>query len=144
MVNMSIVHGPRDLQNSADDCLFKFPYKPLDSSKSEIRVINLKPGVAPSPVECNLQHVPMAHKSRVSYRALSYTWGAPEPTKILSLMAFKSRSARTFGKLYTTFVDLTRIFGFGLMRCVSTKKMYLRGMSKCPEWELYTIKLRRF
>ncbi|KAE9378955.1 HET-domain-containing protein, partial [Stipitochalara longipes BDJ] len=62
-----------------------FPYKHLDSTKSEIRIINLRPGVAPSPVECTLEHVPMAHKSRKTYRALSYTWGPLEPTKLLSL-----------------------------------------------------------
>ncbi|PMD36727.1 HET-domain-containing protein [Hyaloscypha variabilis F] len=85
VVNMSIVHGLRDLAIPLDGSAFAFPYKPLDSSKSEIRVINLKHGVAPSPVECTLQHIPMASKSRGFYRALSYTWGPSEPTKVLLL-----------------------------------------------------------
>jgi hypothetical protein len=85
VVNMSIVHGPRDLAKDPEDTAFTFPYQPLDASKSEIRIINLKPGTASSPLQCALQHVPTANKSRASYKALSYTWGAPEPTKILLL-----------------------------------------------------------
>ncbi|PMD15205.1 hypothetical protein NA56DRAFT_550813, partial [Hyaloscypha hepaticicola] len=53
------------------------------SSKSEIRIIILKPSTVSMPLECTLQHVSNANKSRASYKALSYTWGPPEPTKIL-------------------------------------------------------------
>ena len=85
MVNMSVVHGPRYLAMPTEDTAFTFPYQPLDSSKSEIGIIILEPGTASSPLKCNLQHVSNANKSRASYKALSYTWGPPEPTKLLSL-----------------------------------------------------------
>ena len=85
VVNMSIVHGPQVLEKFPENTAFTFPYLPLDSSKSEIRTIILKPGTVSMPLECTLQHVSNASKSRASYKALSYTWGPPEPTKILVL-----------------------------------------------------------
>lgn len=91
VVNMSVVHGPRELGKNPEDTAFTFPYQPLDASKSEIRIINLKPGTASSPLECTLEHVSNANKSRASYKALSYTWGCPEPTKILSLDGIQTR-----------------------------------------------------
>lgn len=49
-------------------------WRPLDPSKSEIRLLQLHP--APSeevPIECTLQKVSL--DSAPAYRALSYTWG---------------------------------------------------------------------
>ena len=85
VVNLSIVHGPRELETHPKGSDFAFPYQPLNPQKSEIRVITLHPGTQSSPIECSLHHIPNASKSRASYKALSYTWGAPEPTRILSL-----------------------------------------------------------
>ncbi len=82
---MSIVHGPQVLEKFPENTAFAFPYLPLDSTKSEIRIIILKPSTVSMPLECTLQHASNSNKSRASYKALSYTWGLPEPTKILSL-----------------------------------------------------------
>lgn len=85
VVNMSVMHGPGNPATRPEIAPFTFPYQPLDVDKSEIRVITLKPGTGSSSIECVLEHVATTTKSRASYKALSYTWGAPEPTRILSL-----------------------------------------------------------
>ncbi len=58
-----------------------FPYRPLSSRKHQIRLLRL---LSPSSgadlddgVKCSLETVRLDKK--VSYRALSYTWGVPDP-----------------------------------------------------------------
>lgn len=84
MVNMSLVHG---IASAAplQDSIPLFPYRPLDTSKLEIRVVILKPGSLSMPIECDLEHISTKQDSCPSYKALSYTWGAPEHSKTISL-----------------------------------------------------------
>ncbi|CZR64315.1 uncharacterized protein PAC_14213 [Phialocephala subalpina] len=84
-VNMSIVHGPGNNATNLDSNSSTFPYQPLNVEKSEIRIIILKPGTTSSPLECCLKHINPKAKPRVRYKALSYTWGSPEPTRTMTL-----------------------------------------------------------
>ncbi|KAK4892152.1 hypothetical protein LTR27_009336 [Elasticomyces elasticus] len=62
------------------------PYQALDASRMEIRVLDLLPGWYRSPVKCRLRTVSIAGKDNMPYYAgLSYTWGAPLPSKTISL-----------------------------------------------------------
>lgn len=59
----------------------RFEYKPLSRKKHQIRVLRLKnlesEGSSSGDIHCTIKTVTL--KSKPSYRALSYTWGAPEP-----------------------------------------------------------------
>ncbi|KAK5713740.1 hypothetical protein LTR17_017507 [Elasticomyces elasticus] len=61
-------------------------YQPLDASRKEIRVLDLLPGRYRSPIKCRLRTVSIADKVDLPYYAgLSYTWGAPLPSKTISI-----------------------------------------------------------
>lgn len=83
-VNMSVVHGMGSAAPQKDSMPL-FPYRPLDASELEIRVVTLKPGSLSMPIECDLEHISTKQGSCPSYKALSYTWGAPEHSKTISL-----------------------------------------------------------
>jgi hypothetical protein len=68
-----------------DDAPISFPYKPLDISRLEIRVLTLLPDAKSAPIACELNHVATNKGSRPSYKALSYTWGSPEIKNTISL-----------------------------------------------------------
>ncbi|OAL48429.1 HET-domain-containing protein, partial [Pyrenochaeta sp. DS3sAY3a] len=59
----------------------RFEYKPLSRRKHQIRVLRVKNlgsgGSSSGDVHCTIETVTL--KSKPSYRALSYTWGPPEP-----------------------------------------------------------------
>ncbi|CAG8953817.1 hypothetical protein HYFRA_00006709 [Hymenoscyphus fraxineus] len=64
----------------------KFPYQPLDPSRQEIRLLELRPGEESSPIQASLI------KARLSedllYEALSYAWGEdPSMTVPISLIS---------------------------------------------------------
>jgi hypothetical protein len=46
------------------------------SPPTQIRVLHLLPGTKEDDIQCSLRHV--AISQRVSYEALSYTWGLPD------------------------------------------------------------------
>ncbi|EFW98735.1 heterokaryon incompatibility protein [Grosmannia clavigera kw1407] len=50
-----------------------YPYRPLDTSQHEIRLLALLPGAAEDEIACRMAHAPLFAK--LSYEALSYTWG---------------------------------------------------------------------
>jgi hypothetical protein len=54
-----------------------FPYRQLDESKNEIRLLHIKPGVPGADIHCDLIHTSLG--SCPVYKALSYTWGSSEP-----------------------------------------------------------------
>ncbi|KAK4892944.1 hypothetical protein LTR27_008672 [Elasticomyces elasticus] len=55
------------------------PYRPLDTSRTEIRVLDLLPGRYKSPIKCRLRTVSIADEENLPYyAALSYTWGSAE------------------------------------------------------------------
>lgn len=64
-------------------------YAPLDRSKAEIRLIELLPRAANStspskrPPQCNLIHASLDDK--LDYSALSYTWGDPRDTQMITI-----------------------------------------------------------
>ncbi|KAK4955515.1 hypothetical protein LTR10_006454 [Elasticomyces elasticus] len=61
-------------------------YTPLDVSRKEIRVLDLLPGFYRSPIKCRLRTVSIADSNNLPYYAgLSYTWGAPLPSKTISV-----------------------------------------------------------
>lgn len=61
-----------------------FSYRPLDSSKDEIRIIQIRPAVDnATKLECSLKHVSLAEKPQ--YEALSYTWGSDRCTESIML-----------------------------------------------------------
>jgi hypothetical protein len=84
-VDMSIIHGPADIDLKYEDSSPGFPYEPLDTTGLEIRLVILKPGTKSAPIECDLEHVSTSKKSRPLYKALSYTWGSPETRKTIRL-----------------------------------------------------------
>ncbi|USP76812.1 HET-domain-containing protein [Curvularia clavata] len=53
----------------------EYIYRPLNSGDQEIRLITIKAGRGPDPVECSLDHVSLGDKPQ--YEALSYVWGNP-------------------------------------------------------------------
>ncbi|KAK5734177.1 hypothetical protein LTR17_009160 [Elasticomyces elasticus] len=62
------------------------PYQALNASRMEIRVLDLLPGRYRSPIRCRLRTVSIADKDDLPYYAgLSYTWGAPLPSKTVSV-----------------------------------------------------------
>ncbi|KAK3638746.1 hypothetical protein LTR56_012853 [Elasticomyces elasticus] len=62
------------------------PYQALDASRREIRVLDLLPGRYRSPIKCRLRTVSIADKKDLPYYAgLSYTWGAPLPSKTICI-----------------------------------------------------------
>jgi hypothetical protein len=50
VANLSIIHGPSDASLSNFPAEGQFPYQPLDTSKLEIRVITLHPGIRTTPI----------------------------------------------------------------------------------------------
>lgn len=52
-----------------------FPYLPLDDSITTIRLLNLLPGEASSPLRCTIEHEVLTET--VEYVALSYAWKDP-------------------------------------------------------------------
>jgi hypothetical protein len=84
--NLSIIHGPGDASLSNFPVEGQFPYQPLDTSKLEIRVITLHPGIRTTPIYCSLTHIATNSKStKPIYKALSYTWGTAEAPKTIAL-----------------------------------------------------------
>ena len=85
LLNTFSVHGQPQENDTP-----KFPYKPLNMSnydfeQSEIRILLLKPGLKPSPIQCSVQNLAIAEARSLKFRALSYTWGPPEETKTIIL-----------------------------------------------------------
>jgi hypothetical protein len=60
-----------------------YKYTPLDRDLEEIRVLELLPGVDPAKIEGRLRIHSLAKPS--IYDALSYTWGDPSITKLITL-----------------------------------------------------------
>lgn len=89
LVNMSTIHGVGDSTCQPEKSSIPFPYKPLDPSKLEIRVVTLKPGTGSAPIECTIRHVARNAGCRPIYSALSYTWGPPDIVKMISLQGIK-------------------------------------------------------
>jgi hypothetical protein len=56
----------------ANDC---FPYQPLDIKRKQIRLLELHPGLANTPIRCSLKTVILSELPL--YDALSYEWGQP-------------------------------------------------------------------
>jgi hypothetical protein len=52
-----------------------YKYKPLNTTKDEIRVLRILPGKSNEPLRCNLIHIPLTKSA--SYEALSYAWSDP-------------------------------------------------------------------
>jgi hypothetical protein len=57
-----------------------FVHEPVDRSLQEIRLICVMPE-ADGPIECKFKHINLQSNPTPEYRALSYTWGAPNPVQ---------------------------------------------------------------
>ena len=57
----------------------QFDYKPLDETKSEIRVLSVFPDLDNQQVRCTLNHFPCT-EAYPPFVALSYCWGDPDDT----------------------------------------------------------------
>ncbi|KAF7551892.1 hypothetical protein G7Z17_g4709 [Cylindrodendrum hubeiense] len=60
-----------------------FQHQPLDPEKRQIRLFELSPGKPGSRISGKLIHVSLNDNPR--FEALSYTWGLPQPTYIVSI-----------------------------------------------------------
>ncbi|KAH8674536.1 heterokaryon incompatibility protein-domain-containing protein, partial [Tricladium varicosporioides] len=58
-------------------------YEPLDTSRHEIRLLNIHPGIAGTKIRANL--IVVSLDDTPSYEALSYTWGDPSQTSTIEL-----------------------------------------------------------
>ncbi|PMD33948.1 HET-domain-containing protein [Hyaloscypha variabilis F] len=85
MINLSVIHGPSDVSLSLVPAEEQFPYQPLDTTKFEIRVITLHPGIQTDQIHCSMTHIATNRGSKPRYTALSYTWGTPESPKSILL-----------------------------------------------------------
>lgn len=54
-----------------------FPYRPLDISLHEIRLLTILPGEFSDPISCTIRHVSLP--TCPAYEALSYVWGDDQP-----------------------------------------------------------------
>jgi hypothetical protein len=61
-----------------------FLYKPLDLTKSQIRLLKILPGAKGDRIRCITFHADLDDKD-LRYEALSYTWGSPFPVKIITV-----------------------------------------------------------
>jgi hypothetical protein len=52
-----------------------YPYRALDNSRNEIRVLRICPNVYEADIECHMTHISLDGESLPEYYALSYTWG---------------------------------------------------------------------
>ena len=79
--NESASAAPKVKGDPIDAQFIPFKYAPLDSTRKQIRVLKLC-GATDGIIKCTLQTVEIGHDSRskISYRALSYTWGPEKPT----------------------------------------------------------------
>jgi hypothetical protein len=59
-------------------------YSPLQAGGGEIRLIRLLPGLASADIEIEIYHKEMS--SNPTYEALSYVWGSPELTDVVSVI----------------------------------------------------------
>ena len=50
-------------------------YTPVNSHKREVRLVTIKSGTPPEPIQCNLSYVSLNDTPK--YEALSYVWGDP-------------------------------------------------------------------
>lgn len=60
-----------------------YNYQPLDRTRRQIRLVTLLPGQQGSPIRCTLHIADLDAKLR--YEALSYEWGAANPTREIEL-----------------------------------------------------------
>jgi hypothetical protein len=131
VVNMSIIHSPQVLEKFPENTAFTFPHLPLDSSKSEIRIIILKPSTVSVPLGCTLQHVPMPTSLEQPTKRCP-TLGVPHSQQRYSyLMASKYRSARISGKPRTIFAKKVPAFGSGL-RQFAFRSLFRLSNSQIP------------
>jgi hypothetical protein len=61
-----------------------FVHEPVDRFLQEIRLICVIPE-ADGPIKCKLKHVNLQSNKTPDYRALSYTWGAPNPVQNITV-----------------------------------------------------------
>jgi hypothetical protein len=59
-------------------------YETLDG-QSEIRLVRVLPGEVSATIECELDRVEMDEAHKHCYKALSYTWGSPSATRVITL-----------------------------------------------------------
>lgn len=64
-------------------------YKPLDSNRSEIRLVTLNPGNFADDIRCSLSTVSL--DDGISYEALSYVWGDPGSTRQIVIDGLPAR-----------------------------------------------------
>ena len=90
------LHGPS--QESTDILLemsqksSKFPYRPLDWKRSEIRVVNLQPGAESDPVVCKIDNMFLDQDSAQpgkQFTALSYCWRSADASNTILLEGHK-------------------------------------------------------
>jgi hypothetical protein len=61
------------------------PYKNLDSSLKEIRLLEVEPGVGDDILICKLKHVSLLENPAPIYETISYCWGAPRDLASIQL-----------------------------------------------------------
>lgn len=59
------------------------PHRPLQLD--EIRIVNLLPGAFTDPIVCTLEHTNLNNAGTTTYEAVSYTWGDPTFTQLITL-----------------------------------------------------------
>ena len=51
-----------------------YPYKPLDTLRKQIRVLQVKPRLSDALVECSVRHISLLEEPVSKYEAVSYVW----------------------------------------------------------------------
>ncbi|KAM7211320.1 Heterokaryon incompatibility protein (HET) domain containing protein [Rhypophila decipiens] len=69
-----------------------FVYSPLLNPTTEIRILELLPGINSEPIRCNLIHTDLLSQHPPSYEALSYTWGTERPSCSISIKTWTNSS----------------------------------------------------
>tara|TARA_R110002060_G_scaffold77347_1_gene88660 strand:- start:1256 stop:1735 length:480 start_codon:yes stop_codon:yes gene_type:complete len=74
-------NSPLSSELSMSSASLVFPYRPLDTSTFEIRLIGLQPRdpANPDTITCSLEHAGLEDPDSI-YEALSYEWGADTKT----------------------------------------------------------------
>ncbi|KAF7194852.1 Heterokaryon incompatibility protein 6, OR allele [Pseudocercospora fuligena] len=68
-----------------------YRYKPLDTSRQEIRVLHVQPKTREKRPRCRLEHVSLAATPKPKYETISYCWRNPTPRHVILVEGFELR-----------------------------------------------------
>jgi len=129
---------PREVLNNYT--MDSFQYEPLQPNGNQVRLLCFSddPGGQPGYTlkTFDINECP-------PYDALSYMWGPPLPTRIISLNKDFSRSEKTCGTSLTVLSELTSLSStkMTVIYCIQRICGLIRFVSTNPQWERNHIRL---